>query len=618
MKKWIGILLFVVLLLPVTGNAVPESEVTIVAPAVQRTPEGLEGVLSYVTVVTQKGSGHIYIDTWPLAEVDIQGSARLAVQVACEVVQKDYHEYDFFITVRSDSPIIGGPSAGGAITVAVIASLQKWRLQSDVVMSGTINPDETVGPVGGLFQKAQAASEVAHTFLVPEGQTTIMVEEQKITQEGPFSIINTIQKEVDLVEKGTEMGLTVKEVYDIREAVYYFTGKRIEVPQIEGEPIKTGFMKPYAEKELEKIEEEYDAVEHDVSVYTGEYKRDLLNLLESAQDQLDDAYKTFDAGEYYTSMSASFVAGIYITYAKNLLSYFQSQPVEEIFSEVDARINEVLEKVKSEHPRGMTSLQCIAAAQNRIYEAQTYYQRAQKQESYYDYIEYASYAQRRTESAEFWLELAKKFQKGDKISQDVVKNAASSMISTAQLSLVYASSILPENDLLQEAQTKLKTAQNEFVKEAYCASLFSAIESKVHGEVALLSYATKKNVITQRVDRAKERASTAIEESRNRGIEPVLAVSYYELAESFSSATRSLIYLGYAEETASIYRYIGSQPAESLETETDLPETSPQTEPPAMPTKENTVNIENGLLLIGAGIIIGLGISWIVMRVVRH
>ncbi|MGD2247491.1 MAG: hypothetical protein PVF58_03735 [Candidatus Methanofastidiosia archaeon] len=614
-KKWIYVVL-VVLVLPYTGYIVSaESGVTIVAPAVQRTSSGLQGVLSYVTVVTQKGSGHIYIDTWPLAEVDIQGSARLAVQVACEVVQKDYRHYDFFITVRSDSPIIGGPSAGGAITVAVIASLQGWNLRSDVVMSGTINPDETVGPVGGLFQKAQAASEIAHTFLVPEGQTTIVVEEQKITQEGPFTFVNTVQKEVDLVKEGKNMGVTVEEVYDIREAVYYFTGKRIEAPVIEGEPIKTGFMKEYAEIELQKIDKEYTTVGYDVELYTGEYKGDLQNLLISAREHIDRAHETFDTGEYYTSMSASFVAGLYIEYAKNLLLYFKDEPVEEIFSEVDTRINQLSQEIKSVPPQGMTSLQCIAAAQNRIYEAFMYYQRAKEQRSYFDYIEYASYAQRRAESAEFWLELAREYQIGDEIPPDVIKNAASSMISTAELSLVYASSILPESDLLKEAQTKLETAQNEFVKEAYCASLFSAVESKVHGEVALLSYATNQSVITQRVERAQERASAAIEESRKKGIEPVLAVSYYELAESFSSATRSLIYLGYAEETASIYRYIEGHPA-SVD-EPYVSETPSGTEPPGLPKKtENSV--ENGLLLVGVGILIGICISWVVVRVSRH
>jgi len=43
-------------------------------------------------------------------------------------------------------------------------------------------------------------------------------------------------------------------------------------------------------------------------------------------------------------------------------------------------------------------------------------------------------------------------------------------------------------------------------------------------------------------------------------IGPVLAVSYYELAESRANPIQSLIYLGYAEEIVSIYKYIESSP----------------------------------------------------------
>lgn len=607
MKRFISIFLVMGLLqcIPVAADSV-----TVVAPAVQKTPQGFQGVLSYITVVTQEGSGHIYIDTWPLAEVDIQGSARLAVQVACEVVNQDWKTYDFFITVRSDSPIIGGPSAGGAITVAVIADLQGWELRSDVVMSGTINPDETVGPVGGLYEKAQAASEVADLFLVPEGQTTIVVEETEQVQQGPFTYITTTQKEVDLEEEGRTMGLQVKEVYDIRDAVYYFTGKRIEPPQIEAKPIRTDFMKPYAQEKLEQIRKEYESAQSEIDSYTGAYKKDLETLLESAHEEIEYAGDTFDHRNYYTSMSASFVAGLYITYAVNLFSYFEGQPVEDIFEGLDSYLVHLSEEIQNERPYGMTALQCIAAAQKRIIEARDYLQEVEDG-SDFDYIEYGSYAQRRGESAEFWLNLSRDYQEGDEITELMLKNAASSMVNTAELSLVYASSILPQSNLLEEAAATLETAENAFMKKAYAASLFSAVESKVYAEVSLIFYSSDRSVIAERVDRARERASSCIEESRKRGIEPVLAVSYYELAESRTNSIQSLIYLGYAEEIASIYRYIEAQPdteiAEGGETQglgSEIPV---------------TIGSEEGaLFFLGIGVFVGIGVYWVLSRVLRR
>ncbi len=581
-----------------------DSSVTIVAPAVQRTSVGLQGVLSYITVVTQEGSGHVYIDTWPLAEVDIQGSARLAVQVAGDVVNKDWREYDFFITVRSDSPIIGGPSAGGAMTVAVIAALQGWSLTPGVVMSGTINPDETVGPVGGLYEKAQAASEVADMFLIPEGQTTILVEDQEFTKQGPFTYITTTQREVDLVEEGRGMGLDVREVYDIRDAVYYFTGERIEQPQTEAEPIKADFMKLYAQKELQEAKELHKTAEPKIDSYAGSYKGSLEDLLESAREEIESAENSFEQGDYYTSMNASFVAELNITFAVNLYHHFEGQSTEDIFEGLEEYLTQLSEDIRNERPFGMIALQCIAAAQKRIFEATEYLRKTGETDSDFEYIEYASYAQKMGESAEFWLNLSREYQEGDEIAESVLKDAASSTVNTAKLNLVYAHSILPENNLLQEAETALDTAEKEFMEEAYAASICSALESKVYCEVALITYALDQSVLPERVDRARERATSAIEASRKRGIEPVLAVSYYELAGSLTNSVKALIYLGYAEEVASIYKYMEPQPESE-----NPPETAP--EPQSEPQGEE-------VLFLGIGVCIGIGLCWIVLRMIQR
>ena len=585
-------------------HAAAQYSVTITAPAVQRTSSGLEGVLSYITVYTQEGSGHIYIDTWPLVEVDIQGSARLAVRTACEVVGKDWKQYDFFITVRSDSPIIGGPSAGGAMTVAVIAALENWELSQDVVMSGTINPDETVGPVGGLYQKAEAAAQTADVFLVPEGQSTIMVEEQEQVQVGPFTYITTSEKEVNLVEEGKKMGIEVKEVYDIRDAVYYFTGKVIEQPQTNGEPINTDFMKSYTQKELEETQKEYTTTAEKVRSYTGKYKDDLEDLLGPASEEIENAEKANKSGEYYTSMNASFVAGLYINYVDNLYSYFTGETTDEIFAALGDYLNQLQDQSRSENPHGMTALQCTAAAQKRIFEALNSLQQGQEKEDL-DYIYYASYAERRGENAEFWLNLSKEYQKGDEITDTTLESAASSMMNTAQLSLVYASSILPKSNVLQDAQNSLEKAEDEFMDTAYAASLFSALQSKVYSEVALIAYTTDQN-ITSRVQRARERASSSIESSRKQGIEPVLAVTYYELAQSLDSPIESLMYLRYAEEIASIDRYVESEP--------EVPGEPAPVQEPVKETEEGSGKL---ILFLVVGIFVGIGISLVAARM-RH
>ena len=63
------------------------------------------------------------MDTFPLAKLDTQVSTRLAKEVACSYLDINCDSFDFFYTIRAQSPIIVGPSAGAAITILTISLL---------------------------------------------------------------------------------------------------------------------------------------------------------------------------------------------------------------------------------------------------------------------------------------------------------------------------------------------------------------------------------------------------------------------------------------------------------------------------------------------------------------
>lgn len=78
--------------------------------------------------------------------------------------------YEFPIKVDIDSGEVGGPSAGLAFTLALIDQLTEGDLTGGlpVAVTGTINLDGTVGPVGGVTQKTEAAVDAgAKVFIVP-------------------------------------------------------------------------------------------------------------------------------------------------------------------------------------------------------------------------------------------------------------------------------------------------------------------------------------------------------------------------------------------------------------------------------------------------------------------
>ena len=80
-------------------------------------------------------------------------------------------ELPFDISIDTGS--IGGPSAGLAFTLTLIDGLSAGELTGGrkVAVTGTIDLDGSVGPIGGLTQKASAVEQAGvELFLVPEAQ----------------------------------------------------------------------------------------------------------------------------------------------------------------------------------------------------------------------------------------------------------------------------------------------------------------------------------------------------------------------------------------------------------------------------------------------------------------
>ena len=82
--------------------------------------------------------------------------------------QFDFVEFDFGVAI--DSSDVGGPSAGLAFTLATLDYLTEGDLTggNNVAVTGTIRPDGSVGPVGGVLQKAAAVRDQGiELFIVP-------------------------------------------------------------------------------------------------------------------------------------------------------------------------------------------------------------------------------------------------------------------------------------------------------------------------------------------------------------------------------------------------------------------------------------------------------------------
>ncbi len=94
-------------------------------------------------------------------------------QVCLGLSSQEFVTYQFPISVKINTQLVGGPSAGLAFTLAIIDDLTPGSLTGgkQVAVTGTISPDGTVGEVGGVEQKAiTARTNGVQLMIVPKGE----------------------------------------------------------------------------------------------------------------------------------------------------------------------------------------------------------------------------------------------------------------------------------------------------------------------------------------------------------------------------------------------------------------------------------------------------------------
>jgi len=188
---------------------------------------GGEGVVLRIYAKIENGSGRVYMATTPKVGIDLQSSAETAYSVASRLCGFNMNSHDVFLVVTANFTVdvVDGPSAGASITVLLASIMMGKAINSSIIMTGTVEPDGSVGRVGGIVEKAMAAARAgAKLFIVPRGQTiaTIYIERQR--QWGPFIFITREPITVNVQEYLESKGYSIKilEVSNIPEAINHF------------------------------------------------------------------------------------------------------------------------------------------------------------------------------------------------------------------------------------------------------------------------------------------------------------------------------------------------------------------------------------------------------------
>lgn len=197
-------------------------EVLMYVPAVD---DNGNGTALEISVQARPGEGRVLTDINNLFFwVDTQNSIRVAERVAQNITKADISKIDLIYNVKTNASVIEGPSAGAALTIATIAALENKDVNHDVMITGTINPDGTIGPVGGVDAKAQAAKDIGvKTFLVPAGQSIQRTyKPTQVCETNGFIQYCSTEYTAKVVNITKVSGIEVKEVTNIQEALKYF------------------------------------------------------------------------------------------------------------------------------------------------------------------------------------------------------------------------------------------------------------------------------------------------------------------------------------------------------------------------------------------------------------
>ncbi len=515
MKKLIFVLLLLLFLPSVMAK---EGHTKLLA--VKESGDGFEGSVADLYLEVVPGEGRVFIETIPLTKLDTQISTRFAAEVACNYLDKDCSRYDFFYTIKANSNIIGGPSAGAATALLTISLLEDIPIDENAAVTGTINAGGMIGPVGGVGAKVEEGTkEGIKTILIPRGKR--FVTKDNLT--------------TDLKDLAAKKGAKVVEVSSITDAFYELSGVQLKDTN-KNISINTDYadtMKELAEMLCERS----DILKANVSD-----AEEALNLTSRAEDALRE-------GDYYSAASYCFGANV------RLNSKIIKREEQDNFEEVKEEIDEMYSKIKDVEVSTISDLETYMIVRERLDEAKDSYNKTMSlYEEGENYSSQFAYTIERIYSAESWSRFFGMEGKEFNFDLESMEKSCRGKINEAEERYQFARLYFIRGI---EKKEELEAAKEEAEKGNYELCLFKASKAKAEVNSIISIIGVKEDDLKGIVDTKLDIVKRNIAEQQEKGIFPIVGYSYYEYANNLidKDMYSSLVYSEYALELSNLDMY---------------------------------------------------------------
>ncbi|MBN1376715.1 hypothetical protein JW949_00075 [Candidatus Woesearchaeota archaeon] len=524
------------------------------------------GKIAHLYLEIKPGNGDVYLDTFPLSELDTQITVRFANRLACKYTNKDCNQYDFFYKIRSDSTTVGGPSAGASVAVLTIAMLDNLNLNEKAVMTGTINSGYVIGPVGEIKEKIRAAEK--------EGFEKVIIPKWQHSTNTSFNI--------------TDINTEVIETGNLDQAVYEFTGKN--------------FSKKYEKTE---IPEEYSRIMSSVAESLCENFNRAAKEYENKRDnetvnksflRYESGIKSIEEGRYYSGASYCFSANLLID--EIIINEMPEESIKEKYEAVKEKLIKLKNKINSIEIKSLQNLETFMVVSERIDEAMMSIEEYEEEGN--NSKEEIAYAVERYNSALYWSEFFEWEGREIELDEESLKDTCLKKIYEAQEIDNYIYIYFRE----KPGEEKIEQAKDDYRKGDYELCIYRASKSKAQSSLIMTALLIKENETKMLLDEKIESAEKVIAEQASKGNFPIIGYSYYEYASSLKDedASSGLLYSEYALELSNLDMYF-------KETE----EKSFLEKIPRITIRINNYNI-TALFVFFLGISVGGFIVFIIMR----
>lgn len=171
-----------------------------------------QGLLTLISLNVTPGNGSVGFGGSTNVNATTLDSARAAVQYASTYLSVNSMRYNFTFDIVNATGDVSGPSGGLAFTLLAISGLERKPVAQDFSVTGTIQPDGSVGLIGGIYDKIDAAKKGGMSYMIVPAAPASSME----------ALLYYISQQ--------SFGITVAEVSNVSQAIPYAFGHATPTP----------------------------------------------------------------------------------------------------------------------------------------------------------------------------------------------------------------------------------------------------------------------------------------------------------------------------------------------------------------------------------------------------